>query len=161
METPIDLISGTIESKGVSVHDFTNPQSPICVITADGGCKISFGVNNESAEAIGKNEKVCSDTITQPGNCRIFGMSSGSPSGYGSFVGSVYSFKVYETETGKTLYNLVPGRNADGEACFVDSLTGKTYENKGTGRFILDESAVSTSAVMPPLKRQGLIIFIN
>ena len=51
-------ISGTIESKGVSVHDFTNPQSPICVITADGGCKISFGVNNESAEAIGKNEKV-------------------------------------------------------------------------------------------------------
>ena len=114
-----------------------------------------------TGQEIGKNEKVCSDRITQPGNCRIFGMSSGAPSGYGGFVGSVYSFKVYETATGKTLYNLVPGRNADGEACFVDSLTGKTYENKGTETFISSSVFTSASVALPPLKRQGLVIFFS
>ena len=99
--------------------------------------------------------------FSQLGNCRIFGASAGAPSGYGNFKGSIYSFRVYESATGKTLYNLLPGKNANGEPCFVDTLTGDFYENKGMGRFILDESAVSTSAVMPPLKRQGLVIFIN
>lgn len=114
-----------------------------------------------TGQEIGKKENVCSDRITQPGNCRIFGMSSGAPSGYGGFVGSVYSFKVYETATGKTLYNLVPGRNADGEVCFVDSLTGKTYENKGTGTFISSSVSTSASVALPPLKRQGLVIFFS
>ena len=57
-------ISGVIESKGVSVHDFANPQTPVCVITAEGGCNITFGVDEDSAAAIGKNEKI---TITAGG----------------------------------------------------------------------------------------------
>ena len=101
------------------------------------------------------------EAISQPGNCGIFGASAGAPSGYGNFVGSIYSFRVYEVATGRTLYNLEPGKNANGVPCFIDTLTGDTYENKGKGRFILDAgTSVSTSFIMPTLKPQGLIIFL-
>ena len=113
------------------------------------------------AEAAPPNTTENGSAFSQPGDCRIFGASSGAPAGYGNFKGRIHSFRVYETATGRTLYDLVPGLNADGEPCFVDTLTGKTYGNKGTGSFAGPFGSESCSAVLPPLKKRGFDVIVK
>ena len=51
-------ISGTIESKNVSVHDFAAPSNPICIISASGDTQVTFGVTDESAEVLKPGDTV-------------------------------------------------------------------------------------------------------
>lgn len=120
--------------------------------------RVVTGLITNTQEA---NDEETADQFVQPANCRIFGMATGALTGYGNFQGGVCSFKVYETATGKVLYNLEPGFTAGGSACFVDTLTGKIYENQGTGSFGYSLASTSCSAALPPLKNKGLMVLLR
>ena len=138
---------------------------------ANAFCYVCSDWSVRSGEAVGKSGIATTvfrsentskyTTIFQPAaNCRVFGMY-GAPAGYGCFKGAIYSFKVFNTESGELSYDLVPAVNEQEEPCMYDLVSGKFYENKGTGSFQILDANTTTSYSIPLKRPNGLAIFFQ
>ncbi len=93
-------------------------------------------------------------------NCRVFGMY-GAPDGFGCFKGAIYSFRVFNTESGELSHDLVATVNEQEEPCMYDLVSGKFYENKGTGSFQILDANTTTSYSIPLKRPNGIVIFFQ